>query len=241
MVPVMGGFKYQQLARQIAQELLGSVWRDQAQLPSELRLQQRYSASRTTVRRALDLLQQQGLLEKGQGRVSRVASPIVVKGLSELADFHTLVRASGKTPQTHVLAFELDSGNLQTDVYFDADQGESVLLRRRRLVDRRPVVYQRVFLPHRVWGVLRRRDLENASLYQLMADRLSSPVVSVTDLVSACEADVEAAAALDVEPGAVLIQADRLGWGASGEVLEVSRAFVRPESFRFSATSKVGG
>lgn len=241
MVLAMGDFKYQQLARQIAQELLGSVWRDRAQLPSEQRLQQRYGASRTTVRRALDLLQQQGLLEKAQGRVSQVASPVVVKGLSELADFHTLVRASGKTPQTHVLAFGLSGGNLQTDVYFEAGQGDAVLLRRRRLVDRRPVVYQRVYLPHRVWAVLRRRDLENASLYQLMDERLGSPVVSVTDVVSACVANEEAAAALDVELGAVLIQADRLGWGVSGEVLEVSRAFVRPESFRFSATSKVSG
>ena len=224
----------------MAQELLGSVWRHQAELPSEQRLQARYGASRTTVRRALALLQQQGLLEKGQGRVSRVASPIVVKPLSELADFHTLVRATGKLPQTHVLAFELSSGNLQTDVYFDGDQGEAVLLKRRRLVDRMPVVYQRVYLPHRVWGLLRQRDLENASLYRLMADRLESPVVAVTDVVSACVADEEAAKALDVAVGAVLIQADRLGWGRSGEVLEVSRAFVRPESFRFSASSSVG-
>lgn len=223
----------------MAQELLGSVWRDQAQLPSEQRLQQRYGASRTTVRRALELLQRQGLLDKGQGRVSKVASPIVVKALSELADFHTLVSASGKTPQTHVLAFELSGGNLQTDVYFDSEQGEAVLLRRRRLVDRRPVVYQRVYLPHRVWRLLRQRDLENASLYQLLADRLESPVVAVTDVVSACVADHESAVALHVEVGAVLIQADRLGWGGSGEVLEVSRAFVRPESFRFSASSSL--
>lgn len=233
----MSHFKYQLLARQLAQELLGSVWREQARLPSEQRLQQRYNASRTTVRRALDLLQQQGLLEKGQGRVSRVASPIVVKPLSELADFHTLVYASGKTPQTHVLAYELASGNLQTDVYFDVGQGDAVLLRRRRLVDRRPVIYQRVYLPHYVWGQLRRNDLENASLYQVMKDRLHSPVVSVTDVISACMADDETAIPLSVEVGTVLIQADRVGWNAHGEVLEVSRAFVRPESFRFSANS----
>lgn len=233
----MTDFKYQQLARTIAQELLGSVWRDQAELPSEQRLQQRYAASRTTVRRALALLQSQGLLEKGQGRVSRVASPIVVKPLSELADFHTLVRATGKVPQTRVLAFELSSGNLQTDVYFDAADGQPVLLRRRRLVDHQPVVYQRVYLPHAVWGRLQRQALENASLYQLLAQQLDSPVESVTDVVSACEADAETAAALDVAEGAVLIQADRLGWGSNGEVLEVSRAFVRPGHFRFSANS----
>ncbi len=236
----MTDFKYQRLARQIAQELLGGVWRAQAPLPPEQRLQQRYGASRTTVRRALALLQQQGLLEKGQGRVSRVASPVVVKPLSELADFHTLVRASGKTPQTHVLAYGLSGGSLQTDVYFDAGQGQPVLLRRRRLVDRQPVVYQRVYLPHRVWGCLQRRDLENASLYLLLAQRLNQPVVSVTDVVSACEADAETAQALAVKEGEVLIQADRLGWGAGGDVLEVSRAYVRPSNFQFSATSVLG-
>ncbi len=233
----MGNFKYQRLARQIAQELVGSVWRDQAELPSELRLQQRYGASRTTVRRALAQLVAQGLLEKGQGRVSRVASPIVVKQLSELADFHTLVQASGKTPQTRVLAFELCAGSLQTDVYFEAVQGAPVLLRRRRLVDRKPVVYQRVYLPHWVWVGLHRRDLENASLYRLLSQRLDSPVVSVTDVVSACQADAETASALHVNQGDVLIQADRLGWGADGGVIEISRAFVQPGHFRFSATS----
>lgn len=233
----MANFKYQRLARQIAQELLGGVWRDRLPLPSEQRLQQRYGASRTTVRRALALLQQQGLLEKAQGRVSRVASPVLVKPLSELADFHTLVRASGQTPQTQVLGFERHGGNLQTDVYFGA--GEPLLLRRRRLADRRPVVFQRVFLPAWVWGRLQRRELEDASLYRLLAERLGTPVVAVTDVVSACRADAEAARALQVAEGEVLIQADRLGWGEDGEALEVSRALVRPESFRFSASAAV--
>lgn len=232
-------FKYQQLARQIAQELLGSVWRDQAELPSELRLQQRYGVSRTTVRRALAVLQQQGLLEKSQGRVSRMANAILVKPLSELADFHTLVLATGKTPKTQVLAFELSEGNLQTDVYFESEADDPVLLRRRRLVDRQPVVYQRVFMPHLVWGLLQRRALEDASLYQLMAQELDMPIVSVTDVVSACVANDEVARALNVPVGEVLIQADRLGWGERSKVLEVSRAFVRPESFRFSATSQL--
>ena len=221
----------------MAQELLGSGWRDGAVLPAESRLQSRYGASRNTVRKALDLLAEQGLIERGQGRVARVASPVFVRSLNELCDFHSSVRASGKTPQTRVIKWEQAEGTLQTDVYFGAGPTK---LCRLRLVDHQPVVYQRVYLPDWARLAWARSALHNASLYQLLAAR-GDPVQSVTDVLSACTASEEVAEALRIDVGEVLIQADRVGMGSKGDVLEISRAYVKPGHFRFEASSRAGG
>jgi len=63
-------------------------------------------------------------------------------------------------------------------------------------------------------------------------------VVSIRDVISACEADEVAAQVLGVQPGEVLIQAERLGWARDSRVLEISRAWVKPSHFRFSASAQ---
>lgn len=53
--------------------LLSGEWGDGHELPSETVLAKEHGVSKTTVRRAIEVLVGEGLIDKGQGRVSRVS------------------------------------------------------------------------------------------------------------------------------------------------------------------------
>ncbi|MEM9604696.1 MAG: GntR family transcriptional regulator [Pseudomonadota bacterium] len=232
----MSDAEYQRIARRMALELRGGDFASGTALPAERRLMQRYGCGRNTLRRALALLENEGLIDRGQGRVARVTRNTLTKTLSDLADFHSYARARGVTPRTDVLAFEPSKGTLQTDLHFPA--GESPwCLRRRRAIDRQVVVYQEAWLPAEVGRVLRRADLHDDSLYRLLGARLGWAVTGARDTVSAGHAPPAVHDAFGPAGPDVVVQADRQAWLADGRVVELSCSYVRPEFFRFSAST----
>ncbi len=227
---------YQSLARQIAQELgSGGVARGTA-LPAERLLLQRYKCGRNTLRRALAVLRDEGLIEQGQGRVARVAAGALTKSLSDLADFHSYARARGVTPRTDVLSFEETRGTLQTDIHFGSG-ARPWCLKRRRALDRQVVVYQEAWLPAEVGAAVARGDLHDDSLYRLLDLKLGWRVSGARDTVSAGHSEPEVREAFGASGPDVVVCADRQAWLPDGRVVELSRSFVRPEFFRFTAST----
>ena len=67
--------KYQQLAQALREQILTGSLNASEQLPTEMALAEAYQLSRQTVRQALSLLVQEGLIEKRQGSGSRILHP----------------------------------------------------------------------------------------------------------------------------------------------------------------------
>ena len=68
--------KYVQLAGVLRSSIEEGVYQPGAQLPTEMQLARLYQVSRQTVRQALALLAEEGIIEKRQGRESRVTDHI---------------------------------------------------------------------------------------------------------------------------------------------------------------------
>ncbi|MEM6987337.1 MAG: GntR family transcriptional regulator [Pseudomonadota bacterium] len=232
----MADAQYHLLARRIALELRSSDFTPGTELPAERRLMQRYGCGRNTLRRALALLADEGLIERGQGRVARVTKRTLTKPLSDLADFHSYARSRGVTPRTEVIDFSESSGTLQTDIHFQTGAAPWCL-RRRRSVDRHTVVYQVAWLPAEVGRSLTRSDLHNDSLYRLLNERLGWQVIGARDTVSAGHSSAEVRDGFGPNAPDVVVRADRQGWLDDGRVVELSCSYVRPEFFQFSAST----
>lgn len=232
----MSTSRYRVLARSIAQQLGGGDVAPGTTLPAERRLMQRYACGRNTLRRALAVLEEEGLIDRGQGRVARVTNRTLSKSLSDLADFHSFARARGATPRTEVVAFCESEGTLQTDIHFKVG-GLPWRLCRKRSLDRRVVVYQEAWLPAEVGRVLSKSDLHDDSLYRLLEERLGWRISAARDTVSAVHSTGEVQSAFATDGLDVLMRADRRGWLADGRVVELSCSYVRPEFFQFTASS----
>ena len=164
--PLMAGPrpKHAQLRGALA-ELAGDLGPDAA-IPSERELMSTYGLSRATVRRAIEALISDGLLQRVHGKGTFVARPRLESRL-HLASFSQDMRRRGLEPSTRLLGLELAAPPAEVAAWFDADRAWRV--DRLRLADGQPIALEASWYSADLLPDLGGHDLGD-SLYALLAD-----------------------------------------------------------------------
>ncbi len=204
-------------------------------LPSEARLRESFGASRTTVRRALALLETEGHVERRQGLGSFYHSSKIGKPISSRVDFHSEARTHDQKPSTRALSFAARAPSLSELTIFGPEARAGVVeLRRLRLLNGQPTVLQTSILCHPGMADMARSDFENVSLYALLKSRFNLVVAKVSETLEAVNASPEVARIMSIEPGAALFNTHRIVEDQNGRVIELSANFVRADRYYFS-------
>ena len=95
---------YHQLYEILRDDILSGEWQPGDMIPPESELVKRYQVSRTTVRQVLDMLVNEGLIYRQQGRGTFVAHPTVEQALVRIISFTDDMRQRGFKPGTTVLS-----------------------------------------------------------------------------------------------------------------------------------------
>jgi GntR family transcriptional regulator len=170
-MPESGGLrKYEQLRRRLQADI--DTLKPHAPLPTERDLAATYEVSRTTVRQALDTLEDAGAIYRVQGAGTFVASPIISKSLT-LTGFSEDMTARGLQPSSQLLAVDLlPAGRQLADQLQIAERDEVIRINRLRRADDSPMCLESVHLPgRRVPGLLDVDQLNSpftGSLYALL-------------------------------------------------------------------------
>lgn len=226
---------YRSLAETLRAELRSGAMRDGDALPSEARLQEEYSVSRTTVRKALAMLEEEGLLERRKGVGAFYRSGRIAKRLARELDFHAEGRAHGRQPATRVLSWAARPASLSERAVFGPEARRGVVeLRRLRLLNGAPSVLQNSVLCHPGLEAVDRAAFENASLYRLLEKKFALKVTHIEETLEATIADHETAALLGLAPGAALFSTNRVGRDEARRVVEISNNFVRADRYYFA-------
>ncbi|WP_198670483.1 GntR family transcriptional regulator [Oceanicella sp. SM1341] len=226
---------YLRLAEQLRAEFRSGALRDGDAVPSEAQLRQAYGVSRTTVRAALALLEEEKLIERRQGVGAFYRSGRIAKHLARELDFHTEGRAHGQTPATRALSFAARPASLSERTVFGPEaRGGVVELRRLRLLNGCASVFQTSVLCHPGLEALARPDFENVSLYRLLERRFGLRVTAMQETLEATTASAEVARILGIEPGAALFNTNRIARDAAGRVVELSHNAVRADRYYFT-------
>lgn len=99
--------KYEQLFKLIEQDILSEKYSVGEFLPSEQELAQYHKISRDTVRKALDKLQKEGLIQKFKGQGSKVIKHEQINfPVSNLTSYQELVELHRMISKTHVISLE---------------------------------------------------------------------------------------------------------------------------------------
>lgn len=146
----MAGAKYKQIASDLREQITVGTLPPGSQLPTEPKLAAAYGASRSTVRLAIGLLVQQGLVETRQGMgtyVAEPATPLTVV-LSDEEDWRagehadTALQPTGEraaTPTTGKFQAETTSASAEVATALNVAEGTPVLLRRtHRYIGKEP-------------------------------------------------------------------------------------------------------
>ena len=161
--------RYQQIAADLRARVAGLG--GGRLLPSESDLSAEFAASRVTVRRALELLRDEGLVESRQGFGWIVAGEPLRQQLSELVDHRR--RAGGEGPRAvaaEILEFAFETAAKRVRAILGTDQ--VLRVRRLNLADGAPFAVVTVWCPAELGQHLSRRAVEHRPFYELLGIRL---------------------------------------------------------------------
>ncbi len=146
-----------------------------SQLPSETRLAESLGVSRATLREALRLLQERGIIQRLHGRGTYVTDPASAKRINKDLDRNsgitTMIEAAGHVPSTRAQRTACRPASPETAELLRLPVGATVWsIERLRLADDRPVVFSTDTLAREL---LTDDDVEmlsagTASLYELL-------------------------------------------------------------------------
>ncbi|MEB3337731.1 MAG: phosphonate metabolism transcriptional regulator PhnF [Leptolyngbyaceae bacterium] len=88
---------YLQIAHQLRQNLQSGTYQAGEQIPTEAQLAQRFNVNRHTLRRAIGLLKEEGLLRVDQGRGTFVANPLIRYPIGQRVRYNETLKAHGHT------------------------------------------------------------------------------------------------------------------------------------------------
>ncbi|MBZ9749823.1 GntR family transcriptional regulator [Deinococcus sp. HMF7604] len=229
---------YVQVAQGLTQRIESGQLRAGSALPAERELAAGLGVSRVTVRQALALLSQQGLLTRRHGSGTFVTPPprpgdLPSRTLGLLSSFSEDVRSRGQLPGARVLSFERVRPGAQEAMSLALSPGELVYrLRRLRTADGEALAVEDSTLPAALVGDLAPEDVQDASLYALLSGRGLSPARAIRHL-RAVNADLTLAPLLGVPVGAALLTTDRVSWLSGGQPIEYARAHYRGDRYDF--------
>jgi GntR family transcriptional regulator len=208
--------RYQQIADELRARVSGGTYAPGRVLPSEAELSAEFDASRVTVRRALELLRDSGLVDARQGFGWFVATSPLRQSLGRLSTIESQMEADGLLPERKILEFAFVAANHRIRRLLGVDQ--VLRVKRLNLADGQPFAVVTVWCPAELGQHLSRHDVERSPFYEL----LTTPLGGATQTIGADAAEVGDAALLGVPAGSPVLRCDRVTMDETGRAVLVS-------------------
>lgn len=226
---------YQRLRDEMLAKITSREWQPGEAIPTESELTQIYGVSIGTVRKAVETLVAEGLLERNQGRGTFIRKPSFDGSLFRFFRYQA-EGAKNKVPEGRILARTLVTPPEPVAEALDLNKrAKTIRLDRLRLVDGEPVLLEEIWLPHARFGALMRIDLPDFGnlLYPLYEERCGQTIASAQETLTVESADAKVANQLHMQADQPVVVIDRLAFGYDRQPLEWRRSRGRADRFRY--------
>lgn len=224
----MRSIRYKDIAADLRKRVADGQFDTSGLLPSEAELSRHYSASRVTVRRSLELLRSEGLLESRQGYGWLVAGEPVSQDLSRLETIERQLEGSGVTSERRIIDFRY--GPPPESVVAVLGPGNVLTVRRLNMADNVPFALVTVWCPEELAAPLSKNALEQASFLE----QLGVTIEDATQTIGAEIIDGDDAALLQVPEGSPVLVGERITRRVGGDPVLVSRHVFPAHRTRFT-------
>ncbi|MGH8203662.1 MAG: GntR family transcriptional regulator [Steroidobacteraceae bacterium] len=225
---------YETCATALNREIETGALRPGQRLPSERSLGDALGFTRLTVRRALQVLAQRGLLEPDERRGWQVRSGQVSDSLSTLMGFTQMARMRGLVASSRILSLESRDATFDESEALRVAPGAPLLdISRLRLLDDRPTAIERLRMPT---SRVRWPDGFDftGSIYAALESQGIVPTTAdaYVDVVDASESE---AGLLGVATGRGLLRMNCVTSSADELAIGLETSLYHPDRYRFRA------
>jgi GntR family transcriptional regulator len=209
-----------------------------AVLPGELELAAQLGVSRHTVRHALGVLTNEGLLrrERGRGTTVVATSPprVIERSLSTFYTFAWETRARGASQRSYVLAREVIPADAEFAERLELPlQAEIERIVRLRTADADPLVLETAYLPHALSRALDGSVLERESIYDELERQHGLRITRARESIRPIVLSRPVARLLNATAGSPAFSVERTTWADRGPI-EWQESIVRGDRYLYS-------
>lgn len=184
--------------------------------PSESDLSAEFHVSRVTIRRALETVRDEGLIDSKQGFGWLVVGDPVQQHLSELVTIERQLEQRGVLPQRKILEFAFVTAPAKVAAVLRTHQ--VLRVKRLNLADGEPFAVVTVWCPADLGQDLSRADVERTPFYEL----LTIPLRGATQTIGADTVHEPDAGLLHVPAGSAVLRCQRITTSTDGRPVLMS-------------------
>ncbi|WP_326315356.1 GntR family transcriptional regulator [Halobacillus sp. HZG1] len=229
---------YLQLKELFIDRIHNGQWEADKLIPTEQELMKEFDVSRTTIRQAISILVQEGLVEKKQGRGTIVKPRKLSGNLSQLKGFAEEVLERGQVPRSKLIRAEFKSNLHHEKSMLEVKDDEPILLIERiRLADEIPVALERTCWPKEIGEILMKHNLDEARYYEIL-ENYNIYLNRASEKIAAINATIDEADALGIRGGEALLEMTRLSFGVNERPIEYTKTKYRNDQYHYSLELK---
>jgi GntR family transcriptional regulator len=221
---------YHQLYSIVRNDIIESRWKPGELIPTESDFISEYGVSRTTVRQVLDLLVNEGFINRQRGRGSFVAERRLEEQLTRIINFTQDMKQRGYKPGTKVIEAGFRQASQSTADLLNIEvDGELVCVIRVRSADGKPICIEESYLVSQyVPKILDTHDFGKESLSEVLAKEYNLSWSRATQTIRATSASAKIAKLLRVKTGEAILIIERVSYSQANIPTEFLRVYYHP-------------
>ncbi|MDO4489350.1 MAG: GntR family transcriptional regulator [Eubacteriales bacterium] len=232
---------YIQLSNRLQELIQDGTYKKGEKIPSEDELGTMYSVSRVTVRKALDVLVQDGVLRRSHGLGTFVANSIFIESPYAQGSFTASCKQQGVTPSTKILHMEKVEAKDKIAADMGIKKGAHVYeLRRLRLANGLASIYEIDYISCEMGDKLLSENLEDASLLAVIEKKCGMRYDGVQDMFDIAYATGETAKSLDCKEDTPLLCVYQKVYSTDKKVMYVNNQYIRSDRYKYVCNSVKG-
>jgi GntR family transcriptional regulator len=215
-----GQSRYAALAAAMRARIVAGEWPPGSAIPAEQTLAAEHGVALGTMRQAMELLAEQGLVDRVHGRGTFVRQGL---GGAPMLRFFRFGASNDVPPGSRILARELRAAAPEVARVLGCGSGEQVLrLKRLRSVGKQPVLYEDIWLPLPLFAPLAGSDPAGWGdlLYPVFAEHCGVHVHRAVDSIGFGNLGAGPARALQLPPGHPCARVQRQAFDLAGRCIE---------------------
>lgn len=231
---------YRQVVQSLRNDISRGVFPIGSQLPPEDELASRFSVSRQTVREALRLLRNDGLVSSRQGSGTTVMPP----STNALFNVHRVTSVDELIAYSAESLYEIDLMNFVDSEYISEATGQQIPAEQRwlRLQGYRhappgrgehPICWTEVLVAPEYVGIQRLVRNHRGPIWRLIEDMHGEHMVEIEQRLRIRTVPAELAAELKMDKGSPLMDVQRIYRNSVGKIVEISNNLYPSQSFVF--------
>ena len=222
--------------QELRRAITGGTFRPGSQLPTEAELCEILGVSRTVVREALRVLEDDGLVARRHGVGTFVRNNPILKNLNFNFGITEMIESAGLKPGTSHLAIQKETADEEKAEQLHIPLGTPLItIERVRTADGRPVVYS---LDTFTESLIQRADfdpqlLRTESIYNILQTSLGQVIEYGIARLFPVAAPHDVAEQLQLPPNALTLYIVQTDYSAGDEPLVYSCEYHLPDAFDF--------